>query len=180
LGRGGSIARLRLTLRLESAAAIRHGRIHVRTTCHRISLLWRGTISSWAAEASSGRKAASTAASRAVVRGLVYTNRPAVELDVVHGCDRFLGILLLGVSHESETAASAGISILNDDSFLDLAEFFELLAKRAFFGVPCQASNKELRHVGWNAEWDGLENANQSYAVTAGSQAGRVVQMVEI
>jgi hypothetical protein len=65
-------------------------------------------------------------------------------------------------------------------SFLDLAEFFELLAKRAFFGVPCQASNKELRHVGWNAEWDGLENANQSYAVTAGSQAGRVVQMVEI
>jgi hypothetical protein len=79
LGRGGSIARLRLTLRLESAAAIRHGRIHVRTTCHRISLLWRGTISSWAAEASSGRKAASTAASRAVVRGLVYTNRPAVE-----------------------------------------------------------------------------------------------------
>jgi len=115
LGRGGSIARLRLTLRLESAAAIRHGRIHVRTTCHRISLLWRGTISSWAAEASSGRKAASTAASRAVVRGLVYTNRPAVELDVVHGCNRFLGILLLGVSHESETAASAGISILNDD-----------------------------------------------------------------
>jgi hypothetical protein len=27
-------------------------------------------------------------------------------------------------------------------SFLDLAEFFELLAKRAFFGVPCQASAK--------------------------------------
>jgi hypothetical protein len=22
--------------------------------------------------------------------------------------------------------------------------------------------NKELRHVGWNAEWYGLENANQS------------------
>jgi hypothetical protein len=38
-----------------------------------------------------------------------------IVLDVVHGCDRFLGILLLGVSHESETAASAGISILNDD-----------------------------------------------------------------
>lgn len=27
-------------------------------------------------------------------------------------------------------------------SFLDLTEFFELLAKRGFFGVPCQAAGK--------------------------------------
>lgn len=42
-------------------------------------------------------------------------NRGAVLLDVVHGSDGALRIILVGVAHKSEAAAAACVSILDDD-----------------------------------------------------------------
>lgn len=42
-----------------------------------------------------------------------------IVLDVVHGCDRFLGVLLLGVPNESEPTATAGISVLDYHLYIE-------------------------------------------------------------
>lgn len=81
-----------------------------------------------------------------IVGCLVHANRPAVKFDIVHGSYCILGITLLGVTHKSETATTAGISILDHHRFLNGTKLLKLLAKGAFLSMPGQAAYEELRH----------------------------------
>jgi hypothetical protein len=85
-------------------------------------------------------------ASGSVVRRPVDTDHSAVEFDVVHGANSLVGIIFLGVSDKSKATATASVAILDDDSFLDGAKLLELLSQSVLLGVPCQATDKKLRH----------------------------------
>ena len=79
-------------------------------------------------------------------------------LDVVHCLDCSVGILILAITHEAETTATTGITILYNNlqyhnqtesgtvrwsrsyCFLDLTELFEFGAKSGVVGVPCKAT----------------------------------------
>jgi hypothetical protein len=85
-------------------------------------------------------------ASGSVVRRLVDTDHSTVKLDVVHGANCLVGIFFLSVSDKSKATATASVAILDDDSFLDGAKLLELLSQGGLLGVPCQATDKKLRH----------------------------------
>lgn len=91
---------------------------------------------------------AAVASARTVVGSLVDANHAAVKLDIVHGSDGVLGMILLGVADKAEAAAATGIAILHHDRFLDMTIFLEFLAESRLFGVPGQATDEELGHDG--------------------------------
>lgn len=91
-------------------------------------------------------------------------------LNVVHGIDGPLGILLVGVSHKAKPAAAAGVPVLNnhlqkfsrlarnrDGSWLEILthgffhnpELFELLAEDDLLRVPCKASELNVSKYGF-------------------------------
>jgi len=77
-------------------------------------------------------------------------------LDVVHVGDRSVSFSVLRKTDEAETTAATGVAVLDDNlrlsvrvawgwvkttyGFLDLAKLFELGAKSAIVGVPCEAT----------------------------------------
>jgi hypothetical protein len=101
--------------------------------------------------------------STAALGGLIDPNGTSIELNVVHGGDGSLGISFLGVSNESETTATAGVAILDDDllrtrcismslrigsrdgsahCLLNGAELLEFLTKSILIGVPRKAASE--------------------------------------
>lgn len=86
--------------------------------------------------------AEATAAAGATLARFVDTDGAAIELKVVHGVDGSIGIGLLGVTDETETTATASITVLDDDSFLNGSELLKLLAERVLISVPCEASDE--------------------------------------
>jgi len=92
--------------------------------------------------------AASGSAATSTVGSLVDTDPASVELLVVHGLHSGIGLGVLRIANEAKASAAASITVLDYDGFFDLAELFELLAKSLVVGMPCKASNKELRHAG--------------------------------
>jgi len=97
-----------------------------------------------AATASVAAAARSTTAS--AVGGLVDANPTSVEFLVVHGLHSGIGLGVLGIANKAKASAAASIAVLNHDGFFDLTELLELLTESLVVGVPCEASNEELRH----------------------------------
>jgi len=87
-----------------------------------------------------------TAATSSTVRGLVNADCTSVKLDIVHVLHGGVSLGILGEANEAKATAATSIAILDDDSFFNLAEFFELLAKGSVIGMPCEATNKEFGH----------------------------------
>jgi len=107
------------------------------------------TVSSVASSA-----AAATTTATGAVRCLVDADGTSVKLDVVHVLHCIVGLGVLGEAHETESTATASIAVLNDDGFLNLAEFLELLAQSLVVGMPCKATNEEFGHVGQTYQFD--------------------------
>lgn len=137
------LRRRRTVARLRVSATVGHGRISHVGAAHGVAVRWRGTVGhGLLSETATTTEATTTTetTSRTIVRGLVYANDSTVEpipvlapiqllrrrdapvsvrgkfvLDIVHGRDGILGIALLGVANESETAAATSVSILDND-----------------------------------------------------------------
>lgn len=82
------------------------------------------------------------------VKGLVDTNDATIEFLIVHSGESGIGLSIRRKADEAETTAAQSCTILDDDSFLDLAELPESLAESVITGVPRKAVDKELRHDG--------------------------------
>jgi len=112
------------------------------TVASSLSTAVTSTVS--AATASVAAAARSTTAS--AVGGLVDANPTSVEFLVVHGLHSGIGLGVLGIANKAKASAAASIAVLNHDGFFDLTELLELLTESLVVGVPCEASNEELRH----------------------------------
>jgi hypothetical protein len=107
------------------------------------------TIAATAATVTTAAASVATAsgcATAATVGSLVDTDPTAIELLVVHSLHSSIGLRVLGIANEAEAPATSSIAVLDDDSFFDLTELVELLAKSLVVGVPRKASNEEFRH----------------------------------
>jgi len=115
------------------------------------------TVSTTSVATAAARVIATTAATattestattaRAALRSLVNTDSATIKFDVVHGIDSLLCVSLGAIANETKTAAAASITVLDNDSLLDGAEFLEFLTERILISVPCEAANEELRHL---------------------------------
>jgi len=107
------------------------------------------TVSTTTSSVAAAAASATTTAAGAV-GGLVNADGASIKFDVVHVLHGVIGLRLLREAHEAESTAAASIAVLDNDSFFDLAELFELLAKSGIVGVPGKATNKELGRHGVN------------------------------
>jgi hypothetical protein len=57
-----------------------------------------------------------------------------------------IGLGVLRIANKAKASATTSIAVLDHNGFFDLTELFELLTKSLVVGVPCEASNEELRH----------------------------------
>jgi len=78
---------------------------------------------------------------------MVYSNQATIELCVVHLLERQVGFFLGFESHKPESAASVGISVFDDDSFIHLSEVLKPLSQSLVGCVPGKAPDEELRHA---------------------------------
>jgi len=77
---------------------------------------------------------------------LVNANGTTIEFNVVHGGNRVVSISVVVEANKAEAAATTGVAILHDDSFLNLAKFLELGAESFIVSMPGKAANEELGH----------------------------------
>lgn len=103
-------------------------------------------ISTSVATSSTVATTAAAAATSSTVRGLVDADGTSVEFNIVHVLHGRVSLGVLGKANEAKATAATRITILDYNSFFDLAEFFELLAQGSIIGMPCEATNKEFGH----------------------------------
>jgi len=85
---------------------------------------------------------------RTPLRCLINSDSATVKFDIIHRSDSSFGIRFLTVTDKSKATAATSITVLDDDGFLNGAELLKLLTQCVLVGVPCEATNKELRHLG--------------------------------
>jgi imidazolonepropionase-like amidohydrolase len=90
--------------------------------------------------------AATGSAAASAVRSLVDADPTSIEFLVVHGLHSGIGLGVLRIADEAKASATTSIAVLNHDGFFDCTELLELLTESLVVGMPCEASNEELRH----------------------------------
>lgn len=82
------------------------------------------------------------AAARATLRSFVDTNGASIELNVVHVLNGGIGFRFLRETDETETTATASVTVLDDNRLFNGTELLELGAESGVISVPCKASNE--------------------------------------